>query len=84
MTNFVRFQNNGSASFGVLKGETISEISNAPFDSYQTTGNTFSLADEDLQSDQGHTHILLPVGEQKCTSKLRETFCGNYDPGNRH
>ena len=43
MTNFVRFQSNGSASFGVLEEKTISEISNAPFNSYQTTGNTFPL-----------------------------------------
>ena len=56
MTNFVRFQNNGNASFGVLEGETISEISNAPFDSYQTTGNTFSL---------GSVKLLPPVAPKK-------------------
>ena len=56
MTNFVRFQNNGNASFGVLEGETISEISNAPFDSYQTTGNTFSL---------GSVKLLHPVAPKK-------------------
>ena len=41
MTNYVRFENKGNISFGVLEEDTVSEISNAPFDSYQTTGETF-------------------------------------------
>ena len=48
MTTYVRFQNKGNSSFGVLDGETISEISNAPFTSYQTTGNTFTVGDVKL------------------------------------
>ena len=50
MTNYVRFENKGNISFGVLEGDTVSEISNAPFDSYQTTGETFSLSNIKLLS----------------------------------
>ena len=50
MTNYVRFENKGIISFGVLEGDTVSEISNAPFDSYQTTGETFSLSNIKLLS----------------------------------
>ncbi|HBE99788.1 MAG TPA: fumarylacetoacetate hydrolase, partial [Dehalococcoidia bacterium] len=58
MTNFVRFQNNGDSSFGVLEEETISEISNAPFSSYQTTGKTFSLGDVKLLSPVSPNKIV--------------------------
>ena len=50
MTNYVRFENKGNISFGVLEEDTVSEISNAPFDSYQTTGETFSLSNIKLLS----------------------------------
>ena len=50
MTNYVRFENKGNISFGVREEDTVSEISNAPFDSYQTTGETFSLSNIKLLS----------------------------------
>ena len=34
MTNYVRFENKGNISFGVLEGDSVSEISNAPFDGF--------------------------------------------------
>ena len=58
MTTYVRFQNKGNPSFGVLDGETISEISNAPFSSYQATGNTFSLGDVKLLSPVSPNKIV--------------------------
>ena len=58
MTNYVRFENSGNISFGVLEGDTISEISNAPFDSYETTGNTFSISNVKLLSPVAPNKIV--------------------------
>lgn len=41
---FVRFEADGRASYGILDGDTIKEISGAPFDGHTETGSTHPLS----------------------------------------
>ena len=45
---FVRYQSNGSVSYGTLSGDTINEIDGDPITEYSETGNTAALGDVQL------------------------------------
>ncbi len=48
MTVFARYQSNGSVSYGIVDGDTIKEISAAPYDAYKETGQTANLTNVKL------------------------------------
>lgn len=49
---WVRYDREGSAYYGILKGETVEEVNGSPFDSYTETGQTYPL---------GGVELLVPV-----------------------
>lgn len=48
MTKFARYEVGGNISYGIVEGETVKDISAAPYESYTETGSTHSLSDVKL------------------------------------
>ncbi len=44
MTVFARFQANGQTAYGIVEGDTVKQISAAPYESYRETGQTHRLS----------------------------------------
>ncbi len=52
ITRYVRYQSGGQTSYGILEGETIRQLSAAPYDGGQPTGQT---------AQRGSVTLLLPI-----------------------
>ncbi len=48
MTKFARYEVGGNISYGIVEGESVKDISAAPYDNYSETGATHSLSDVKL------------------------------------
>ena len=48
VTKYVRYEHDGAASYGVLEGETIHQLSGSVFDAPERTGVTVALGDVTL------------------------------------
>lgn len=58
MTKFARYLSNGSVSYGIVEGDSIKEISAAPYDDYQETGSTVELASVKLLAPVEPTKVV--------------------------
>ena len=58
MTVFTRYQSNGSISYGVLDGDTVKEISAAPYENFQETGRTTRLSSVKLLAPVVPTKVI--------------------------
>ena len=50
MTNYARFKANGEVSYGVVEGDTVTKITGSPFQSYNSTNDSYAVSDVKLLS----------------------------------
>ena len=58
MTNYARFKANGEVSYGVVEGDTVTKITNSPFQSYNSTNDSYAVSDVKLLSPTNPSKVV--------------------------
>ena len=58
MTNYARFKANGEVSYGVVEGDTVTKITGSPFQSYNSTNDSYAVSDVKLLSPTNPSKVV--------------------------
>jgi len=58
MTNYARFKANGEVSYGVVEGNTVTKITGSPFQSYNSTNDSYAVSDVKLLSPTNPSKVV--------------------------
>ena len=58
MTNYARFKANGEVSYGVVVGDTVTKITGSPFQSYNSTNDSYAVSDVKLLSPTNPSKVV--------------------------
>ena len=58
MTNYARFKANEEVSYGVVEGDTVTKITGSPFQSYNSTNDSYAVSDVKLLSPTNPSKVV--------------------------
>ena len=79
MTKYARYEHEGGVSYGIVEGEDVHEISAAPYEEYERTGESAALSDVRLLAPVMPGKIVA-IGAELCEPPSAFGFTG----GRRH